>query len=167
MEFQRQTTRRLHNEHAAAAALLDRLEDLLARQGRGAPADAAEPGVGLLLGDLAVHLESESVRHFDFEEEHLFPRLRASGEGGIADLLDEEHRSIRPLAARLATLARGGRAEGFASESWAEFHRLGFELVETLGAHIQKEEMGLLPLLDDLLEDEADADLAASYAMNA
>ena len=167
MEFQRQTTRRLHDEHVAAAALLDRLEGLLARHGLGAPVDAADPGVGLLLGDLAVHLESESMRHFDFEEEHLFPRLRASGEGGIADLLDDEHSSIRPLAARLVTLAREGRAAGFAAESWSEFHRLGFELVERLGAHIEKEEMGLLPLLDDLLEDEADADLAASYAMDA
>ncbi len=167
MELSRQTTRLLHNEHTAAVALLDRLEGLLARQRADAPADAADPGVGLLLGDLVVHLESESGRHFDFEEEHLFPRLREFGDGFIAELLGQEHSVIRPLAARLAVLAREARGGAFSAESWVEFHRLGAELVERQMAHIQKEEMGLLPLLDDLLEDETDADLAATYAMGA
>lgn len=167
MELSRRTTRLLHDEHTAAVALLDRLDGLLARQRPNAPADAADAGVGLLLGDLVTHLETESGRHFDFEEEHLFPRLREFGDGFIADLLGQEHNAIRPLAARLAALAREGRGGAFSAESWAEFHRLGAELVERQMAHIQKEEMGLLPLLDDLLEDEADAELAASYMMDA
>jgi len=167
MELSRQTTRLLHDEHAAAVALLDRLDALLARHRPGTPADAADPGVGLLLGDLVAHLETESGRHFDFEEAHLFPRLREFGDAFIADLLGQEHTAIRPLAARLAALAREGRAGAFSAESWAEFHRLGAELVERQMAHIQKEEMGLLPLLDDLLEEEADAELATIYAMEA
>jgi hemerythrin-like domain-containing protein len=167
MELSRRTTRLLHDEHVAALALLDRLDGLLARHRPGTPADAADSGVGRLLGDLVVHLETESGRHFDFEEEHLFPRLREFGDGFIADLLGQEHTAIRPLAARLAALAREARGGAFSPESWAEFHRLGVELVERQMAHIQKEEMGLLPLLDDLLEEQADADLAATYAMDA
>ena len=38
------------------------------------------------------------------------------------------------------------------------------ELVERQVAHIQKETMALLPLLDDLLDAETDGQLALEYA---
>jgi hypothetical protein len=37
-------------------------------------------------------------------------------------------------------------------------------MVERQVAHIQKETMALLPLLDDLLDDELDRELAFAYA---
>jgi hypothetical protein len=36
--------------------------------------------------------------------------------------------------------------------------------VERLLAHVEKEEMSLVPLLDDLLDDETDRALALGYA---
>jgi len=71
---------------------------------------------------------------------------------------------ILPLARRLAELARRFREGGLSEELWAEFHALGAELDERLVAHIQKEDMGLLPALDDLLEEETDDRLALQYA---
>ena len=73
---------------------------------------------------------------------------------------------IEPLMQRIAELAREARANEFTAESWSEFVRLGGELLERLLAHIEKEEMGLLPELEDVLEADADAELASGYVMN-
>lgn len=160
----RQTTHLLHDEHLATIALLDRLEGLLARNGPGKAPDPSDGTVGRLLADLVASLSNETGRHFDFEEGNLFPRLDEAGDGFISQLLKEEHTAIRPLAGRLAALAGDARASGFSAEDWSTFHRLGLELVERQISHIQKEEMGLLPRLEDLLSDDDDIDLAARYA---
>lgn len=163
MDFSRQVPRLLHEEHAATISLLDRLEGLLAKSGPKTPADAADGETHRLLGDLAANLENETGRHFDFEEGHLFARLADMGDSFIADLLTEEHTAIRPLADRIAGMARAARADGFSVEAWRDFHQYGMELVERQVAHIQKEEMGLLPILEDMLDDDIDTDLAAEY----
>ena len=56
------------------------------------------------------------------------------------------------------------RADGFTAESWAEFCELALELVERQISHIQKEEMGLLPTLSGLFEDDRDGELVMLYA---
>jgi hemerythrin-like domain-containing protein len=159
-----QTARLLHDEHMAASGLLKRLEGLLATHAPTDPPDAADPAVNALLGDLAAALEGEIVRHFDFEEETLFPLLAAEGDGAVGELLGEEHVVIRPLMAEVAALARGARSDGFMPESWRTLHRLGNELVDRLGDHIQKEEMGLVRIVDELLGDEQDSELALAHA---
>ncbi len=45
-----------------------------------------------------------------------------------------------------------------------EFRALAFELAERLVTHVQKEEMALLPALDDLLDEDADRELQLAYA---
>jgi hypothetical protein len=47
---------------------------------------------------------------------------------------------------------------------WAELKRGALEMVERQVAHIQKETMALLPLLDDLLDEADDRELAFAYA---
>ncbi len=42
--------------------------------------------------------------------------------------------------------------------------RGALELVERLVAHIQKETMALLPMLEDLLDEDSDRELAFAYA---
>ncbi len=165
MDFSRQVPRLLHEEHAATISLLDRLEGVLAKAGPKTPADTSDNDIHRLLGELAANLENETGRHFDFEEGHLFARLNEMGDGFIAELLTEEHNAIRPLADTLAAMARTARSDGFSVEAWRDFHQYGMELVERQVAHIQKEEMGLLPILEDLLDDDVDADLATEYAM--
>jgi len=160
--FTSQVARRLHEEHTAASGLLQRLQVLLSRQGPLVPPPTGDPGFAALTRDLGAAIAGEIGNHFRFEEEELFPALAARGESDIGELLAEEHRTIRPAAARLVELARG---PGMAIEAWAEFHRLGGELVERLSAHIQKEEIGLVPLVEDLLDGEADARLSEAYAL--
>lgn len=153
MTFRRQTPRALDAEHRSALALYGKLEQAIRAGDRDAMARVAPA--------LARHLAVEVAHHFDFEERELFPRLAEAGEGDIAELLREEHDAIREVAAELAPLAERGPA-ALDAPGLDRFRRLAAELVERQVAHVQKETMALLPMLDDLLDD--DADRALSFA---
>jgi hemerythrin-like domain-containing protein len=165
MEPIRQITRILHQEHLSTLSVLNRLDGLLGEMGPKKPPDRARAGLTPLLNDLAAIVDGEVGPHFAFEEEALFPRLAEYGDSGIGTFLSEEHDAILPLGARLGALARGAAKDGFSGDDWAEFHRGGLELVERLMSHIQKEEMGLLPVLDDMLDEKDDRELANAYLM--
>ena len=154
MNFKRHISRRLHEEHEATLALWGRLEHALATRGSRPP----EEGDIWLLRDCGAQLASEVTHHFAFEEAELFPRLTAAGEGDIAGLLMEEHEAIRAAARRFGELSQ------HLSTRWPEVRALALELAERLVSHVQKEEMSLLPSLEDLLDEETDQALAGSYA---
>ena len=156
--------RSLHDEHMATLALLARLETLLGRHRPALPPDTADPPVATLLRDLARAIALEIGPHFAFEESHLFPLLAEAGENEMVTLLTDEHATLLPCAQRLADLARQGQARGFAAAPWMEFHAAGAMLAGALAAHVDKEEMGLLPALDALLDAEADGRFAMEYA---
>jgi iron-sulfur cluster repair protein YtfE (RIC family) len=163
--YDHQVPRTLHDEHLATLGVLDKLEGLLARRKRSQPPAASEPASAEMIGSFLALVDQEVRAHFRFEEEQLFPLLAERGEADIGGLLSEEHAAILPVGERMATLARAARREGFSAAAWDEFHRLGVELIERLVSHVQKEEMALLPMLEDLLDAEADARLADGYAM--
>lgn len=145
--FTRQVCRRLHEEHEATLALCSKLEAALAAGRSDAP----------LMRAAAAALAGEVERHFAFEETELFPRLAAAGEGDIAELLQEEHVAIRAAAARFIALVKENSFKN-------ELRVVGLELAERLASHAQKEELSMLPALDDLLEEELDHELASAYA---
>lgn len=156
MSYSRQVSQALDDEHRNSLELLGRLEHAFAR-----PDDSQ---LQALAGALGRQLEHEIGRHFGFEEDELFPRMADAGDGELAALLTEEHESLRAVAVELQPLARAAAAAPLAGADRAAFQRLTLEWVERLVAHIQKETMALLPLLDDLLDDEADRQLAFAYA---
>lgn len=163
MEHACQTSRTLHEEHRANLELLDRVERALAGASRraGARDDAVLTG---LLRALARQLEHDVGRHFAFEERELFARMREAGEGDIADLLTEEHEAIRAVAEEVLPRAQAAAAGTLDAAGWRALEQGAGELAERQVAHIQKEEMALLPLLDDLLDDQTDRQLAFEYA---
>lgn len=162
MNFNRQTSHTLHEEHRANLDLLGRAEQALARAPRGD--GPREPELLKLVGALARSLQQDIDRHFTFEEKELFPRMSDAGDGEIAMLLTEEHEAIREVAEELLPLTRAAAAGTLDGAGWDALKRGALELVERQVAHIQKEEMALLPLLDDLLDDETDRQLAFDYA---
>lgn len=166
MNFQRQVCRQLDEEHRAHLALLEQVEQLLARTARRstAPADAADAADAALLRRLDRELGHDVQRHFGFEEQSLFPRLVDNGDGGMAELLMQEHEVIREVASELQPLAQAAAAGTLDAAGWQSLAQTALELVERQVSHIQKETMALLPLLDDLLDDEADRELALAYA---
>jgi len=147
MEFNRHISRRLHEEHDATLALWGRVEASLAAGRHDA----------LLLKSAAAALAQELDHHFRFEERELFPRLAAAGEGDIGELLQEEHEVIREAGRRFMDLVKDDPSRN-------EVKVLGLELAERLVAHVQKEEMSLLPALEDLLDEAADGELSVAYA---
>ena len=157
MSYSRQVSRTLHDEHLTSIDLLGRVERALARS-----EDVDWPP---LAAALVRQLEHEIDRHFGFEEQQLFPRMADAGDGDLVELLSEEHESIRAVADELLPLARATAATGTPDAgSTATLRGLVLELIERQVAHIQKETMALLPLLDDLLDDDTDRELAFAYA---
>jgi len=167
MSFNNRISQRLHDEHCSTIALMERLEQVIMRHRRSGMPDARAAAVAELLADLAVGITAEVERHFAFEETHLFPRLKAAGDGAIGAHLTDEHSAIRPLGVRIAALAREAAAAGFDAARWEEFRRLGQELAERMLTHVQKEEMALLPLIDDTMDAETEERLYQDYVETA
>jgi hemerythrin-like domain-containing protein len=163
--FSNRISQTLHDEHRATVALMERLDRLIASN-RRSPPNMKDAAVAQFLRDLAGGVEAETNRHFDFEEQHLFTYLQSIGDEAIGAHLTDEHSAMRPLGQRLSALARAAEAGGFDNASWEEFRRLGMELCERMLAHVQKEEMALLPLIDQSMDGEMEARLYEEYVGN-
>ncbi len=156
--------RSLHEEHAAMLAVLERVENLLAGNGPRNPPDPTQAAVAGVLDDFAAALGDDIAHHYEFEETHLFPRFADGADPAIAEMLRQEHELIRPLAGRVVAAVAAARADGFTAASWAEFHAEAGEVAEREVFHIQKEEMGFLPALDQILQPDEDGPLQMAYA---
>jgi len=163
MNFRNRVCQVLHDEHFATIALMERLEQAVARH-RNGPPDAKDQIVAQLMADLAIGIEGELARHFAFEEDELFSYLDAADDRAIGAHLREEHAMIRPLGTALVKVIGDIRAHGCNAARWDEFRRFGRELSERLVAHAQKEEMALLPMLDEIMDPEREAQLYEKYA---
>ena len=158
--FANRISQTLHDEHRATIALMERLERAVTRR---QPINVADREGRRLLDDLAAAIEADTLRQFDFEETELFTLFDSVGDQLIGDHLTEEHSFMRPLGEQLVTLARRAAASGFDTDSWHAFSRAGAELVQRMVVHVQKEEMALLPLLDQTLDDATEARLLNAY----
>jgi hemerythrin-like domain-containing protein len=158
MNFRNRICQTLHDEHLANIALLQRIGQLLAAQGRAPPDN--NQAVQRLLSDLGSGMASEVKRH-------LFTYLDSVGESAIGAHLTEEHSILRPLIAQLCEIARTTRECGFDAGSWNEFQHLGAEVCGQLSAHIQKEEIALLPLIEENMDSETEIQLYQDYMENA
>lgn len=160
--LQRQTSRQLHDEHLHVIALLDRLALAAARLG-GAP-PAPDDGIwGPLLPQLANALQHEVTRHFDLEEQKLFPLLREQGHGDLVDLLHEEHQLIREVARPLLDLVARARGGSLDEAGWQSLRRLALELVDRLGSHARMEQDALVPVVEEILDDNTDLEIWTAH----
>lgn len=163
MSFTNRISQTLHDEHGATVALMERVEQMLARGRRGGAPDRADSGVARLLTDLSTGVEAEINRHFAFEEDHIFTYLEAIGDAGIGEHLTSEHAAMRPIGARVAEIARAAATNGFAPAEWEEFARLAQDLSDRMLAHVQKEEMALLPVIEENMDPETEDRLYQEY----
>jgi iron-sulfur cluster repair protein YtfE (RIC family) len=149
----------LHIEHMRTMEALDALDSLVARRHPPEPSEAAED-----LERIARGLDEDVTRHFAFEEAHLFPRLHEAGAGFMVDMLTGEHAEIRPLAESVRDTCRALAAGTVAASAWTAFQAEARDLIDRETFHIQKEEMGLLAALAQVLNAAEDADLADRHA---
>ena len=164
MDFQRQTNKRLYEEHAATLQLLARVERVFTGRAGAYPPAAGDADWPAFARTLLLAIEVEVARHFEFEERELFPRLEESGDGELVALLNEEHASIRDAAGPLARLLRASLEGEQAPAQWQTMKTLALEFSERLGSHAQKEDGALLPVLEQLLDEDTDRDLFGAYA---
>ena len=153
-----QVSRILDEEHRSNIALLGKLEQALARASR------FDPALSGLIGQFVRALEHDVDRHFQFEEDELFPRMTDAGDGGDGRAADRGARRDPRSRRRVAAAGAHGRRRRHRRSGWSALRRNALELVERQVAHIQKETMALLPLLDDLLDEADDRELAFAYA---
>jgi hemerythrin-like domain-containing protein len=163
MEFQRQISRKLHEEHEATLGLLERFESALTRL-RNVPPPADDATWPYLLAQLDTALQYEVSRHFGLEEDQLFPRLHEHGEGELAELLFEEHESIRQVVGPLLELIAAARTNTLDAAGWRSLKTSGFELTERLGSHARKEEGSFIPFVDEMLDEDTDNALWEEYS---
>ncbi len=163
MSFQRRTPQLLHEDHQATIVVIEALDQMLEKARKAKP-DVSDAKVEKALNMAATAIEDEINNHFSFEEDQLFTLLEDAGDVGIGAHLREEHKAILPLGNRVAEAARAALANGFTDDSWDGFRRSAAELIERMVAHIQKEEMALLPMLEELLDPETDMELSTGYA---
>lgn len=161
MDFSRQIAQALYREHCATLDLLGSL-NLALTPGLVRTPRAAD--LIPLLATLERHLALDVGRHFDFEERELFTRMQDTAESDLATLLAEQHVPLRAVAAELAPLLQSAREGTLDDPGWNALKRLGLELIERLSAHIHMEDSALLPLVEDLFDDETDRALALEYA---
>jgi hemerythrin-like domain-containing protein len=159
--FSNRINQTLHDEHRATIALMERVETMIRRR---QPMSLADPEAARLLCDLVAAIDNDTLRHFDFEENHLFTCFQSVGDQLIGDHLTEEHAFMRPLGEKLAALARAAQQDGFDAARWREFQRVGAEFVQRMLIHVQKEEAALLPLIEDTMDNETEMRLCGVYA---
>ncbi len=162
-EFNLGILRILHDEHTAMLAVLERLEKLLSTHGPANAPDVRDASTAQLLGDVTAALGDDISHHYAFEETHLFPRFAEYADPGISNMLKDEHDLIRPLATGLLALIEQARTGGFDQQDWARFHETAMDVTEREIFHVQKEEMGFLPLLDQVLDEDLDGELQMAY----
>jgi hemerythrin-like domain-containing protein len=163
MQLRRQTARTLHEEHVAVLGLLERFEQALTPLVSGPPGPQ-DSAWRLLLTQLGNALQHEVTRHFALEEEQLFPRLREYGSGDLADLLLEEHASIREVARTLLELIPRAARHELDPQDWRVFRVRGLELVDRLGSHARMEEEALVPVVDEMLDEHSDMEIWNAHA---
>jgi hemerythrin-like domain-containing protein len=163
MSFRNRISQTLHEEHRATVALMERLEQLITRHRAGDPPDTGESAVARLLSDLETGVQDEVERHFAFEEDKLFAYLDSIGDEAIGAHLTDEHSAIRPLGTQIAAMARESLNGGFDAAAWDQFRRLGHELCERMLQHVQKEEMALLPVLEESMDSDTELRLYQEY----
>jgi hemerythrin-like domain-containing protein len=163
MMYSNRVCKKLHDEHMATLALLEKLERFVANN---TPPAATDSAARTLLIDLAVAFENEIWRHFGFEEKHLFDYFAQSGDSEMGPLLATEHAQIKTIGAHIIAMARTAAASGFTPTTWNEFRPLARQLAEQLATHAQKEEGVLIPLLQDSMESETEEQLYTAYVMN-
>lgn len=163
MSFTRRTAQLLHEDHQQTIVVIEALDQLIAKARKKAP-DTNDPTVSNTLTNAIGAIEEEISQHFKFEEDELFTRLEDMGDVSIGEHLRSEHRALLPLGQAVGEMARAALENGFTDDNWAKFRDTSGELIERMFAHIQKEEMALLPALEDLLDAETDMELSTAYA---
>ncbi|MBK8210654.1 MAG: hemerythrin domain-containing protein [Rhodospirillales bacterium] len=103
------------------------------------------------------------LAHHAFEEDVIFPLLRADDDRDLVELLADEHQAIEPITKRLRMLTSEMLRHGGCNGRWSEFCRLAQELFAQMLRHLETEERIILQRLEHLLDQATDHRLALQH----
>lgn len=149
----------LSREHQELAGLLSSFRNFLRMHGIKQQPDWKSLQSTRLVCDLYSAFDSALPRHFEVEENELFPLLKESGLGQLVDILLEDHQLIVTMISTIKPLLQKAKVAGdLTEEEWQLLYREGDAIVTELSAHAEKEDAGLVPELEELLDEkQADA----------
>lgn len=141
----------LFQEHEKIGGFLDQLasteESILSLNKKD-----ANPGLVTKLVELA-QLLLEAEPHHQREEQVLFPALEERGITGPPQVMRMEHETLRDLKHKLLdTATKAGETEWEGFQARVEFFAKG--IIQTLRAHIEKENNVLYPLALEVIQGE-------------
>lgn len=152
----------LHEEHFRILIWICDLQNRVTGDVGGQPPDLDNDHDKDELQDLIGSLD-QIMAHHAFEEDVVFPLLRAEGNAELINLLTDDHVSIEPIAHRLRTLTTEILRHGPGNGRWAEFRKVAQDLFSEMIGHLEKEELTILQRLDSLLDPETDHRLALQH----
>jgi hypothetical protein len=143
MTFSNRISQTLHDEHCTTVALLERVQHMLERHPRGNRPDPNDRAVAQLLTEISTALRWTSS---------VISRSRRGG--------------FFPTSTRMAMMPSALTSPKSMRRCWDEFRKIGQDFCPRLIAHAQKEDMALLPLLDEAMDAETEARLYDEYVGN-
>lgn len=105
----------------------------------------------------------QMMAHHAFEEDMVFPLLRADGDRDLTSLLINEHAAIEPTAHLLRRLTLEILRHGPGNGRWMAFRKVAQDLFSEMIGHMEKEELTILQKLDSLLDPEIDHRMALQH----
>ena len=168
MEPKLEINRCLSREHKELSHLLQSFRNFLYLHGIGQQPDWSSTHASKLLNDLRTTFGSALPRHFAIEEDELFPLLEGAGLWQLVEILQEDHRLIKKLIGTVKPLLDKAQKNGRLTEQeWQRMWREGDALVTELSDHAEREEIGLMPELEEILEDEQADEIYRRYRASA
>ena len=167
MDLHHEISKRLSREHQAVASLLNRLEVFLQSSGTEHPPQWQNAETRLLMSDLRGALCADIPQHFAIEEAALFPLFADNGGEDLVELLLDDHAVILGLVTDLTPLVEKtlGSPEGLAPQEWETLRTKARALVTELGSHAEKEEIGFVPAMDELMDPATAKNILGRYPL--
>lgn len=154
----------LSREHQEAAHLMRRFGGFLSLHSASSSPDWSQFEARDLAKTLALTLNHEIKQHFALEESSIFPFMEDEGLGDLVEILLADHKEISKLVLEIEPhLRAAGKGEALSDTDWAFLFRKGNALVTDLIAHIEKEENGLIPLIEESMNESKANEILVLY----
>jgi iron-sulfur cluster repair protein YtfE (RIC family) len=152
----------LHEEHFRILASICELQNRVTDEAGDRFPDPHNDQERQELHELIGFLD-QVLDHDAFEEDVVFPLIRAGGKSDLAGFFTGEHGTIEPITKRLRLITTKILRHGPGNGRRVEFRKVGKQLVSEMISHLEKEELSILQRLDSLLDAETDHHLAFQH----
>ena len=152
----------LHEEHFRILVSMCELQNRVTGEAGDRSPDPANDQERQELHELIGFLD-QVLDHDAFEEDVVFPLIRAGGESDLPGFLTGEHAAIEPITKRLRLITTKILRYGPGGGRWVELRKVGQRLVSEIISHLEKEELAIIQRLDSLLDAETDHHLAFQH----